>query len=148
MITLLPRIRHARRELSEVCLRCLRPPMCDHKVQGGRCSRKLRGSVRAVPICGGPPTVTQRHQQWQNPPVHWLFDSYSISFSKEHRILVNENRVPDELRKLLMRHSDKIALPADRKHWPHPAYPAKHHSIFLLQSRTRAVNPWQVQRRL
>jgi putative restriction endonuclease len=63
--------------------------------------------------------------------IHWLFDSYLISLSDECELLIDTKRVPAELQETLRRHGEVIALPQDKKHWPHPSYISKHRSIFL-----------------
>lgn len=63
--------------------------------------------------------------------IHWLFDRYLISITDDYRLLIAENRVPAEIRALLMRNGGKIYLPPKSTDWPHPTYLSKHRSIFL-----------------
>lgn len=63
--------------------------------------------------------------------VHWLFDSYLIAVTDDYRLLIDHMRVPADVREILLRHGDHIALPSDRKDWPHPVYLSKHRHIFL-----------------
>lgn len=53
--------------------------------------------------------------------LHWLFDRGLISIDDNYRILVAENRVPNQVRKLL-NPSGKVIVPKDKNFWPHPHY--------------------------
>jgi putative restriction endonuclease len=52
---------------------------------------------------------------------HWLFDRGLIAIDDDHRILVAENKMPDQVRALLNA-DGKISAPKDRSLWPHPHY--------------------------
>jgi putative restriction endonuclease len=52
---------------------------------------------------------------------HWLFDRGLISIDDDHRILLAQNRIPDQIRALLNA-DGKIITPTDRNLWPHPHY--------------------------
>jgi putative restriction endonuclease len=53
--------------------------------------------------------------------LHWLFDRGLLSVDDNHRILVAEGQVPEQIRGLL--NSDgKILTPRERSYWPHPYY--------------------------
>jgi putative restriction endonuclease len=52
---------------------------------------------------------------------HWLFDRGPISIGDDHRILIAENQIPNQIRGLLNA-DGKIIAPKDRNFWPHPHY--------------------------
>lgn len=52
---------------------------------------------------------------------HWLFDRGLISVSDDYRILVSENKVPDQARSMLNRNG-KLILPRDDALCPNPHY--------------------------
>ena len=105
--------------------------MRGHSYQGKGFGRELWCAGRAYleRITGGPDVTNNGIAL--SATVHWLFDSYLISFSEDFRLLIDERRVPKELHELLTRYGGTIALPTDRKIWPHPAYLEKHRATFL-----------------
>ena len=52
---------------------------------------------------------------------HWLFDRGLLSVDDDHRILVSESNVPDQIRGLLNM-GGKILAPKEQSYWPHPYY--------------------------
>jgi putative restriction endonuclease len=62
--------------------------------------------------------------------VHWLFDRHLISLSPEYRLLVADNRIPQELRGLFPSPLNSILLPKDKSLWPNPRYVELHREEF------------------
>jgi putative restriction endonuclease len=53
--------------------------------------------------------------------LHWLFDRGLISIDDKYQILVAENQVPDQVRRLL-NPTERLIMPNDQSLWPHPHY--------------------------
>lgn len=62
--------------------------------------------------------------------VHWLFDRHLISIGDDWRLLVSHNKVPSELRGLMVSHANAIRLPRARALWPDPRFVAHHRERF------------------
>ena len=78
---------------------------------------------------GGPDTV--RNGIALSATVHWLFDRHLISLSDDHRLLVAHNRVPSELRQMFARQLDRVLLPSNPAHHPHPGFIRRHRDRFV-----------------
>ena len=77
---------------------------------------------------GGPDVV--RNGIALSGTVHWLFDRHLISLNDELGLLVAHNRVPAELRSLFALQMNRILLPANSAHHPHPAFVRRHRERF------------------
>ena len=87
-----------------------------------------RAEVQAAhikPVAVGGPDIVQNGLALSST-VHWLFDRHLISVGEDYRLLVANNRVPEELRRLFRPEERGLHLPAERKLWPHPAFLAHH----------------------
>ncbi|KMK68708.1 HNH endonuclease [Puniceibacterium sp. IMCC21224] len=58
--------------------------------------------------------------------LHWMFDRGLISVSEDHRILVSHNKVPVETVRRLLAPEQRLLLPEDPRHRPHPDYLSYH----------------------
>ncbi len=54
--------------------------------------------------------------------LHWMFDRGLISVAPDYRILISHNKVPLETVARLIRPEQRLLLPRDRRHHPHPDY--------------------------
>lgn len=79
--------------------------------------------IRAVKD-GGPDTV--RNGLALSGTLHWMFDRGLISVAKDYRILISHNKVPRETVARLIAPDQKLILPANPRHYPHPDY-LRHH---------------------
>jgi len=75
--------------------------------------------IRAVKD-GGPDIV--RNGLALSGTLHWMFDRGLIAIAKDHRILISHNKVPKETADRLIAPKQKLLLPKDPRHHPHPDY--------------------------
>ncbi len=54
--------------------------------------------------------------------LHWMFDRGLISVAKDHRILISHNKVPNDVAARLITPGQKLLLPDNPRHHPHPEY--------------------------
>lgn len=96
-------------------------------VNGG--GRAEAHAAHIWPVADGGPDVVQNGIAL-SATVHWLFDRHLISLTDDYGLLVSHNKVPAGLRSLFEHQLDRIRLPADRRHWPNPAYVRRHREAF------------------
>lgn len=81
------------------------------------------------PVAQGGPDAVQNGLALTRT-VHWLFDRHLISITDDHRILIKRQAIPDPIHTLLLTEGRRLHLPANKVHWPHPFYLAKHRAQF------------------
>jgi putative restriction endonuclease len=115
-----------------------RRQVCD--AYGDRCAvtglRMVNGGGKAEvqaahiwPVASGGPDVVQNGLALSGT-AHWLFDRHLISLTDDYRLLVSNNKVPNELRILFTNQMERIHLPKDPALWPHRSYVARHREAF------------------
>ncbi|UNU43753.1 HNH endonuclease [Sphingopyxis sp. YF1] len=62
--------------------------------------------------------------------AHWLFDRHLISIDENYRLLVAHNRLPEQVREILIRTDRELHLPADERLRPAPHFVARHRERF------------------
>lgn len=87
-----------------------------------------RAEVQAAHIWpvneSGPDTI--RNGLALSCTVHWMFDRHLITLSDSYEMLISHNKVPAEWRSMFARHQQRILLPRDPRHHPHPEYLRRH----------------------
>ncbi len=58
--------------------------------------------------------------------LHWMFDRGLISVAPDMRILISHNKVPQDVAQRLISPAQRLLLPEDPRHHPHPEY-LRHH---------------------
>ena len=114
------------------------------KAYGGRCAisgLELRNGggrpeVEAAHIRPvkdkGPDTV--RNGLALSGTLHWMFDRGLISVADDHSILISHNKVPKETASRLITRGQKLLLPENPRHHPHPDYLRYHRENIFGQS--------------
>ena len=114
------------------------------KAYGGRCAisgLELRNGggrpeVEAAHIRPvkdkGPDTV--RNGLALSGTLHWMFDRGLISVAEDHHILISHNKVPKETAARLISPGQKLLLPENPRHHPHPEYLRYHRENIYGQS--------------
>lgn len=69
---------------------------------------------------GGPDAV--RNGLALSGTLHWMFDRGLIAVAQDHSILVSHNKVPAEVAGRLIAPEQKLILPKNPRHHPHPEY--------------------------
>ena len=54
--------------------------------------------------------------------LHWMFDRGLISVAPDMRILVSHNKVPQDVAERLIAPEQRLLLPENPRHHPHPEY--------------------------
>lgn len=62
--------------------------------------------------------------------IHWLFDRGLLSVADDMTVLKASDHLPDEVERLINQ-SGRLNLPADKAHWPHPAFLAFHRETYF-----------------
>lgn len=75
--------------------------------------------IRAVKD-GGPDII--RNGLALSGTLHWMFDRGLISVASNHRILISHNKVPKETATRLIAPGQRLLLPKNPRHHPHPDY--------------------------
>jgi len=99
---------------------------------GGRCAisgLRLRNGggrpeVQAAhirPVSDGGPDIV-RNGLALSGTLHWMFDRGLISVAPDMRILISHNKVQPEAVRRLIAHEQKLILPPDPRHHPHPEF--------------------------
>ncbi len=99
---------------------------------GGRCAVSGlmlrngggRPEVQAAhirPVKDGGPDVV-RNGLALSGTLHWMFDRGLISVGEDMRILISHNKVPRETARRLIAPEQRLILPRDPRHHPHPAF--------------------------
>jgi putative restriction endonuclease len=87
-----------------------------------------RAEVQAAHIwpveAGGPDII--RNGIALSGTVHWMFDRHLITLTDGYEMLISHNKVPVEWRSMFQRQQQRILLPKDSRHWPHPEYLRRH----------------------
>ncbi len=65
--------------------------------------------------------------------IHWLFDRHLISLTEDYAILAAHSLIPENLRRLFARQSDRILLPSDTLLWPHKPFVQRHRAAFMAK---------------
>lgn len=68
----------------------------------------------------GPDTV--RNGLALSGTLHWMFDRGLISVSEDYQILISHNKVPAETVRRVITPGQKLILPKQKRHYPHPEY--------------------------
>jgi putative restriction endonuclease len=68
----------------------------------------------------GPDTV--RNGLALSGTLHWMFDRGLISIAENYQILISHNKVSVETVKRLINPGQKLLLPENERHYPHPEY--------------------------
>ncbi|MCF6317417.1 MAG: HNH endonuclease, partial [Marinosulfonomonas sp.] len=69
---------------------------------------------------GGPDII--RNGLALSGTLHWMFDRGLISVADDQRILISHNKVPKETVARLIARDQKLILPRNPRHHPHPDY--------------------------
>ncbi len=92
-----------------------------------------RAEVQAAHIWpvseGGPDTI--RNGIALSGTVHWMFDRHLITLSDSYEMLISHNKVPAEWRSIFARHQQRILLPRDPRHHPHPEHLRRHRELLV-----------------
>ena len=119
----------------ETTSRKIREPSFARQVKtayGARCAisglslRNGRGRPEVVaahirPVANdGPDTV--RNGLALSGTVHWLFDRGLIGIADDYSILISDNKIPKETAARLITRDQKLLLPKEKRHYPHPDY--------------------------
>ena len=99
---------------------------------GGRCAisgLSLRNGggrpeVQAAhirPVKDGGPDIV-RNGLALSGTLHWMFDRGLISVAEDYSILVSHNKVPEVAANRLIVAGQRLILPKDQRHYPHPDY--------------------------
>ncbi len=102
------------------------------RAYGGRCAISGlalrngggRPEVEAAhirPVADGGPDVV-RNGIALSGTLHWMFDRGLISVADDMRILVSHNKVPPDAAQRLIRPEQRLLLPENPRHHPHPEY--------------------------
>lgn len=67
--------------------------------------------------------------------VHWLFDRHLITIGDDYRLIVADDKIPEELRGLSVRNGTELHLPDKTSERPHPDYLARHRAKFDAKNR-------------
>lgn len=68
----------------------------------------------------GPDTV--RNGLALSGTLHWMFDRGLIGVAEDHSILISHNKVPKDVADRLILPDQKLQLPDNPRHWPHPEF--------------------------
>lgn len=63
--------------------------------------------------------------------LHWMFDRGLISVAPDLRILVSHNKVPSDVAQRLISPEQRLTLPTDPRHHPHPEYLRFHREMIF-----------------
>ncbi|MHC9236023.1 HNH endonuclease [Pseudooceanicola sp. 502str34] len=102
------------------------------KAYGGRCAISGlmlrngggRPEVQAAhirPVAKDGPDIV-RNGLALSGTLHWMFDRGLISVADDHTILISHNKVPVETARRLIDPGQKLILPKEPRHHPHPDY--------------------------
>ena len=69
---------------------------------------------------GGPDLV--RNGLALSGTLHWMFDRGLISVAEDYQILISHNKVPADTVNRLITPGQKLILPTQQRHYPHPEY--------------------------
>lgn len=65
--------------------------------------------------------------------LHWMFDRGLIAVAQDHRIMISHNKVPSDVAARLITPGQKLLLPDNPRHQPHPEYLRFHRENYFGQ---------------